>query len=178
MQEPQSSASRSSSIFSSALAHSASILTPRRVGYTVAGVFMFAGAAAVMNGAAANPGTSANTKTQHFSVQTQSHTSGDTAAADGSQQSAAGSSSSTNFSADTSGGGTAHVQLNVNGQDIPVPTSGSTSQTIVNGNGSTTTVDVNGNTSTQGASSNQTSTHFSLDVHSSSSSSGGTTTSQ
>jgi len=168
MQGSKSSQNHSSSIFSSALAHSASILTPRRLGYTVAGAFVFVGAAVTLHGSsAANQGQNPNP--QDFSVQASTVPPPDTTSSD---TTSGGASSSTSFSSSTSGSGHTKVQLNVNGRDIPVPANGSTEQTVTSQDGNTQTT-VTTNSSTQGDAQNVSSSNFSVNVSSSSSSTGG-----
>lgn len=169
MQGSKSSQHHSSSIFGSALAHSTSILTPRRLGYTVAGAFVFVGAAVTLHGSssAANQGQSPNP--QDFSVQASTVPPPDTTSSD---TTSGGASSSTSFSSSTSGSGHTKVQLNVNGRDIPVPANGSTQQTVTSQDGNTQTT-VTTNSSTQGDAQNVLSSNFSVNVSSSSSSTGG-----
>lgn len=177
MQEPQFSASdHTPDFFSSALHHSNSLFTPKRIGYGLAGAFVLAGAALALNNSGAASQTPPKPQTYILHSSTNTSDTPDAIPADTPEgQTSAGATTRTTFSATTNGNGTTNTHLNVNGQDIPVPQSGSTSQTITNSNGSTTTVDVHGNTTTQGATDNTSNSSFSLNVHSSSSSSGGTT---
>jgi hypothetical protein len=156
------------------------VVTAKRVGYSLAGAFAFAGVTA----AAANVGTNAKLAPTPPQVSgTQSATTPDEQAAAATPEPANATevptqnstSTSTGFTANTTPSGEQTVQLQVNGQDVPVPTNGSSQQIVTNVDGTQTSVSTS--TTQQGDNSNQSFTSVNLNVHSHSSSftSGGTT---
>lgn len=157
------------SFFSSIVRQIHTLFVPKRVGYTVAGAFAFAGAATTLNISAPpkNPAT-----TPFYVVQKAN------AASTQPKQPGADNSATTKlaFSAATSNSSSAQqdVQLHVNGQNIPVPANGTTRQTVTNSDGSQTSVNATSSTDSQGNTSNSLSTSFNLNISSNSKSSGGT----
>ncbi len=171
MQGSSTSGQQSSNNFSSALQHANSLFTFKRVSYTVAGAFVFAGAAVAAQ--ASTPSAQPKQPVKATQVlTTQSDTAGSAPKVNDSQASNS-ATSSTNVSASTSSDGTPKVSVTVNGQDMAVPQNGSTQQTVTNTDGSTTTTNISSSASGQGSARNSSSSSFSLDVHSSSSSQGG-----
>jgi len=156
-----------------------SFFTLRRFGFTLAGTCLLAGAAA-----AAAAGSTSTPHTSQYDIRATSTPSGasspsdDTSAAGENAQNTDGGAAShnvTSFSVSSDGSTVPQTRLNVNGQEIPIPNNGNSSQTVQNTNGSQTTVDVSGNTSTQGDGQNYSSSTFSVNVQSESVSEGGTT---
>lgn len=171
MQESQFSVhNQSAGVLAGALHHIRSVFTPRRLGYTLAGAFVFAGAAVVMNSGTASH-HAVESKNDGFDAQTSSSNQASQSNNDRTITSSP-SSTSTDFSSSTSSDGTTNTSLNVNGQDIDVPSNGSTHHTVTNSDGSQTTVDVSGDSTSQSSSSNTSHSNFSLNVHSKSSSGG------
>jgi hypothetical protein len=117
MQGAHPSTGSPSSMFASVLASSHSLFTPKRVGFTLAGAFVFVGAAAAMNGGVVGQDTKG--KQQNFTVQTATDSTADQASSSG--ESVPGSTSNTSST---------NVQVNVNGQNIAVPENGSVQQTV------------------------------------------------
>lgn len=154
------------------------LFTLKRIGYTVAGTFAFAGAAVAVNSRTntANP----SVPTRAFTVQ-QAKTGPTDNTVPGNQVGAASSTVQSKFSvqANVSGSGTAasNVQVNVNGQNIPVPANGSVQRTVTSSDGSqTTSVSATNSTNSQSNAQNSSSTSFNLNVSSNSTTSGSTAT--
>ena len=146
----QSTGSQSSSTFADALANTHTLFTPKRVGFTLAGAFVLAGAAAFANTAgnqdvdtpsrSITVQSSASDTTQPESSSTDPETSAST------DQSTAGAASSTSST---------NVQVNVNGQSIAVPENGSVQKTVPTSDGtSQSSVSVNSSSNSSGTSLN------------------------
>jgi hypothetical protein len=160
MQGSYSSSDRTESgIFGRVLASSHSLFTPKRVGFTLAGAFVFAGAAAAIGiGGSQQP---SHTKSQNFTVQTSSDNTTGTQNTPTEPQTAADTNSTT-----TSGtvSNSSSVNVTVNGKNIAVPENGSIHQTVP-------TEDGNGKSSVSVTASND-SSNSTLNVNISSSNSG------
>jgi hypothetical protein len=163
-----------SSSFSATLLHRVrSLITFRRIGFSLAGTLAFAGAATALNTSAVNSSGSVDSSQPKHTVSTERPSAPVTDAATGNTDSSSSSaSSSTSFSSNTTNGQTT-VHMNVNGQDIPVSPNSQTHQTITNADGSQTTVNSSSTVSNQGSVSNSSTTNFSLHVSTNSSSTGG-----
>jgi len=151
-------------------------LSRTRIGYTLAGAFAFVGTAAAVH-AATTPGSTANGADSLTLHQTTSQMApAGSASADTPTSSSPNNhaSSSVHASVSASGTGAPDVQLQVNGQNIPVPANGTTQQTVTSTDGSQTSVKASSNVSSAGDASNSSTTMFSLNV-TSNSSTGGTT---
>jgi hypothetical protein len=157
-----------SNLFASALHQANSLFTSKRVGYSVAGAFVIAGAATLYASTSAT--NTSSTRVNGYSVHT---------ATDSSTQPATGSvppiapsvSTDTTVSAASTTGSSPEVHMSVNGQTITVPSNGTTQQTVTNPDGSQTSINAT-SSSTQGTASNENSTNFSLNVTSNSSTGG------
>lgn len=176
MQGFSTSGQQPSNVFSTALQHASSLFTFRRVSYTLAGAFVFAGAAVAVQ--ATNPSEQPKQSVKASQVLNSSSNTAPSATTPSNSDSAASASTSTNVSATTSANGTPQVSVSVNGEDLAVPQNGSTQHTTTNPDGSTTTTNISSSASGQGSASNSSHSSFSLDVHSSSSLEGGVTTNQ
>jgi hypothetical protein len=157
-----SSGHQSSSIFASALASSRSLFTPKRVGFTLAGAFVFVGAAAAIG----NGETDHNppSKSQNFTVQTSTD---NTAAPEEHSDSTANTAQPSNPTSpgSASNSNSTDVHVNVNGQSIDVPDNGSVSTTVPSQDGTgQSSVKVN-------SSQNSSSSSLNVDISSSSNSS-------
>lgn len=154
---------------SKAARHLASLFTLRRISFTLAGTFAFAGVAAALH----NPTPTAGSDTPHTnSAQSQSadqlqqhaDTTGQPAAGSApSDSSTSSTSTNTSFSSTTVNGQTT-TRLQVNGQDVDLPSNGTSRQTMTNTDGSRTTVDSSTSTSSGGSVSNSSHSSFSLNV--------------
>jgi hypothetical protein len=169
MQGAQSSSGhQSSSIFASALASSRSLFTPKRVGFTLAGAFVFAGAAAAMSNGEAD--RSASSRHQNFTVQTSTDSAVGPEDTSNSTDDTAQPNSPVN-SGSASNSNSTDVQVNVNGQIIDVPDNGSVSTTVPSQDGSgQSSVSIN-------SSQNNDSSSLDVNVSSNSSSSNGSSSS-
>lgn len=109
---------------------------------------------------------------QNSSVQAATETTQPETSLDDTSTASSGSSTSVNASVSTGvSGSTNNVQLNVNGQDIEVPQSGTTQQTVPNPDG---TGQTSVNVTTNGDASNNSSSSLNVNVNSSSTSSSST----
>jgi hypothetical protein len=157
-----------------------SVITLRRVGLSVAGTFAFVGAAAFLNNPVhvdnvGTPAAASRTTTTSANASSASDESPSTQKqnnASGSSQQSSGASSNTSFSSTTANGQTS-THLNMNGQDVPIPTNGSMQQTVINADGSQTTVSSSSSTVTQNSVNNQSSSTITFDVTTNSSSTNG-----
>jgi hypothetical protein len=181
MQGAQSSSGQqSSSTFASALARSRSLFTPKRVGFTLAGAFVFAGAAAAVSHD--ETGHHSTSKSQNFTVQTT--TDGSSSAPEQVPDAEAGAAqpSDSTSSGSASNSNSTSVQVNVNGQNIDVPDNGSVSTTVPSQDGTgQSSVNVNSSQNNSSSSlnvnisSNSNSSNGSSSSHMSITQSGGTT---
>lgn len=144
-----------------------------RIGYTLAGIFVFAGVGAAVHAATAVSDNSLTPADPSTVNQAGSQLAAPADAADGQRQTQ-DSTSTVHASVSSNGASTPDVHLQVNGQDIPVPVNGSSQQTITGEDGSQTSVSSNSTVSSEGDASNSSTTTFSLNVDSSST--GGSTT--
>lgn len=149
-------------------------LSRTRIGYTLAGAFAFIGTAAAVH-AATTPGSTANGADSLTLHQTTSQVAPAGSTGTNASASSSHAENSVHASVSASGTRTPDVQLRVNGQNIPVPTNGTTQQTVTSTDGSQTSVNASSNVSTAGDASNTSTTTFNLNV-TSNSSGGGTPT--
>ena len=144
-----------------------------RIGYTLAGAFAFIGTAAAVHAATA-PSSSAAGGTDSLNLhQTTSQVVAPASDPSNQSQSAADTTNTVHASVSAGTGHTPEVQLQVNGQNIPVPANGTTQQTVTGTDGSQTSVNASSNVSSEGDASNSSTTTFSLNVTSNSSTEGG-----
>lgn len=168
---------RSPGVFSSVLHQLRELLTPKRVGYSLAGAFVLAGTAAMAGGASHPQAPAAHLNSQSNSQNTDSSTTGSPANNDAAAKpappdtTAPSTPTTTHFSANSSADGSQAVHLDVNGQPVAVPSNGSVHHSQTNQDGSHTTIDANGNSTTNGGSSSQSSSSFNVNIHTDSSSS-------
>jgi hypothetical protein len=161
---------RPSSLFSDMLHSIRSNFTPRRVAFTAAASLIVLVAILIATTGVASRGNDEShlDSRQVFKSNAAAASVPEEDASDTSTH-ATSSSTHTTFSSQTTNG-TTQTSLNVNGQDIAVPSNGSDHHTVTNRDGSQTTVDVSGNTSSQDSSS---SSSVNVNVQSSSNSSSG-----
>jgi len=128
-----SSGSQESSSFARVLASSHSLFTPKRVGFTLAGAFVFAGAAAALNVGGSSQGSASGK--QNFTFQSSSD---NTAPTEGSGVDPANPAAQSSASSDGSASNTNNTSVNVtvNGQSISVPDNGSVHETVPTEDGS------------------------------------------
>jgi len=162
MQEAPFSVERQAPHFPTAIQQVRSAITVQRASYALAGAFLLLAAAGGASLLA------------HRGIGTPSHqlhsqpAGGDDNLSQPEAPADSSSTSGTSASSGASNQSTTEINLDVNGQNVPVPENGSTSHTTTNADGSTTTVRTNSShTSSNG------STNVKLDIHSSSSSSSG-----
>lgn len=162
MQESHPSSDRQeSSAFARFLTSSHSIFTPKRVGFTLAGAFVFTGTAVAIGTGTSNQPV--NAKSQNFTVQTSSDNATEP---QGTTPEAENPTTTDNTSSTTSN----HMNVTVNGQNVAVPENGSVHQTVP-------TEDSNGQSSVSVSASNNDS-NSSLNVNVSSTSSTSTSNSK
>lgn len=172
MREPPPTHTGQPSFFSTVLQQTHSLFTAKRVGYTVAGAFAFVGTAAALSFATSSELPTNSPGKQHLTVQnvptpqpSQSTTNSPAEDSNSAAPSAPGSASNQSNN---------DIDVNVNGQDIPVPENGTTHRTVTSSDGSHTSVDITSNSSSSGSAANKSTTSFNLDVTSDSSTTGGT----
>jgi len=170
--------SRQANLRTTALHHTLSIFTPKRVGYTVAGAFVFIGSAMVLHGTNNNLGDNAHAASQdnYTAPPSSAAPAGSSASSESSDTTPSndpGNTTHTYVSTNTSSGAGTKSHLSVNGKDVPLPDNGTTHQTITDSQGtSQTDIDTYSSTTTDDPT-NSSSSNLSISIQSNSTTTGG-----
>lgn len=156
------------------LSHPSRVITPARLGYTLTGTFIVAGATAAISPMNTPVAKSSQKENIVNADSTPLTTSVETTKQNKTEP--ANDSESTQVHTDvstTTSDVSSSVNLQVNGQTIPIPRNGTVHQSISSNEGNSTQVTVTGNISVQGDTSNSSNSYMSLNVRSQSKTSGG-----